>query len=108
MSLTKNLPPPNKKFSFQVQTRRLAASFELLNSSLPFSVPELCTRKATCNPVVLVRECPILTRRQSVKKSDISGLVMVLTKLSVMCVTATPRKMWFESVCHSSIVVLVV
>jgi len=33
MSLTKNLQPPTKNF-FQVQTKRLADSFEHLNSSL--------------------------------------------------------------------------
>jgi len=39
-----------------VQTTRLAASFEPLNSSLPLSMPELHIRKATYDPAVLVRE----------------------------------------------------
>jgi len=47
-SLTKNPNPPSKNF-FQVQTRRLAESFESLNSSLPLSVPELGARKAMCD-----------------------------------------------------------
>jgi len=37
-----------------VQTTRLAASFELLNSFLPLSGPEIHAHKSTCDPVVLV------------------------------------------------------
>jgi len=33
----------------------LAESFEPFNSSLPLSVPELCSHKATCDLVVLVQ-----------------------------------------------------
>jgi len=50
-----------------VQTRRLATYFEPLNRSLPLLVPVLHTRKAMCDPVVLVRESSILTGHQSVK-----------------------------------------
>ena len=46
---------PQPKNFFQVQIRRLAASFEPLNSSLPLLVPELHSCKATCDPVVLAR-----------------------------------------------------
>jgi len=49
-----------------MQTRRLTASFEPVNSSLPLSAPELCARKATCNLVVLVRKSPKLAGRESV------------------------------------------
>jgi len=45
-------PHPQAKNFFQVQTRRLAVSFEPLNSSIPLSAPELYARKATCDPVV--------------------------------------------------------
>jgi len=38
-----------------VQTRRLAESFEPLNSFLPLSEPGLRSRKATCNPVSLAQ-----------------------------------------------------
>jgi len=69
MSLTKNPQPPTKNF-FQVQTRRLAVSFEPLNSPPLFSAPELCSCKATCDPVVLARESPIPARRQSIKKAE--------------------------------------
>jgi len=54
MSLTKKLQPQPKNCC-SLQTTRLAKSLEPLNSSLPLSVPELYSRKATCNPVVLVR-----------------------------------------------------
>jgi len=50
-----------------VQPRRLAVSFEPLNSSLPLSAPELQAHKATCTPVVLAQEFLKLARRQSVK-----------------------------------------
>jgi len=63
-SLTKNRHPQPKKL-FRVQTRRLAASFELLNSSLPLSAPELHAHKAMCNPVVLAQKSPKPARRQS-------------------------------------------
>jgi len=49
-----------------VQTRRLAKSFEPLNSSLPLLAPELRPRKATCDPVVLVRKSPNPAGHQSV------------------------------------------
>jgi len=39
-----------------VETSRLAASFEPLNSSLLLSTPKLRMRKATCNPVDLARK----------------------------------------------------
>jgi len=39
-------------------SRRLAVSFEPLNSSLPLSAPELCMRKAMCDPVVLAQKFP--------------------------------------------------
>jgi len=44
-------PQPNNFFS--LQTTRLAETFEPLNSSLPLSVSELHSRKATCDPAVL-------------------------------------------------------
>jgi len=44
---------PKQKIVFRVQTRRLAVSFEGLNSSLPLLAPELRMCKATCDPVVL-------------------------------------------------------
>jgi len=53
-----------------VQIRRLAESFEPLNSFLPLSAPELQVRKATCDTVVLAQKSPIHTRRQSVKQMD--------------------------------------
>ena len=40
---------PNHNIYFRVQTRRLAKSFEPLNSSPLLSVPELCSRKAKCD-----------------------------------------------------------
>jgi len=43
------IPQHQPKNFFRVQSRRLAVSFEPLNSSLPLSAPELCSRKATCN-----------------------------------------------------------
>jgi len=43
---------PSKKF-FSLQTPRLAESFELFNSSLTLTEPEILPHKATCNPVVL-------------------------------------------------------
>ena len=52
----KKSTPPNQKIFFRVQTRRLATSFEPLNSSLPLSAPELRARKTMCDPVVLARE----------------------------------------------------
>ena len=54
-----------KKF-FLVQTRRLATFFEPLNSSLPFSAPELRARKDTCEPIVLARKSPNAAGRESV------------------------------------------
>jgi len=54
MPLTKNANHPTKKF-FRVLARRLTKSFEFLNSSLALSAPELCSRKATCDLVVLVQ-----------------------------------------------------
>jgi len=50
-----------------VQTRRLATSFGPLTRSVALSVLEKFLRKATCSPVVLVREFVISARRQSVK-----------------------------------------
>ena len=41
-------------------------SFELLNSSLPLSVPKLHACKATCDPVVLAQASPIPSGHQSV------------------------------------------
>jgi len=61
-SLTK-IWNPNPKYFFSLQTRRLAKSFELLNSSLMLSVPELCLRKAMCDPTVFT-ELLELTRQQ--------------------------------------------
>jgi len=49
-----------------VQTRKVAASFEPLNSSLPLSAPGLRVRKATCNPVVLAQKSLKPTGYQSV------------------------------------------
>jgi len=68
MSLTKNLPPPTKVF-FQLQTRRHAASFERMNSSLSLLLPELCACKATYDPVVLMRKSPKPARRKSVREN---------------------------------------
>jgi len=50
MSITKKIHIPQPKNFFWVQTRRLAKSFEPLNRSLPLLAPELCSRKAMCNP----------------------------------------------------------
>ena len=66
-SFTRNPHPQTKKFFFKSRPR-LAASFEPLNSSLPFSAPELRTCKAMCDPVVLAWESPIPTGHQSVEK----------------------------------------
>jgi len=71
MILTKNLHPQPKKF-YRVQTRRLAVSFELLNSSLLLSVPELRSRKATCDPVVLVQKSSKPTGDRIVNAKSIS------------------------------------
>jgi len=49
-----------------VQTRRLVASFEPLNSCLPLSMPELRAHKAMCDPVVLARKSLKRTGRQRV------------------------------------------
>jgi len=49
-----------------VYTRRPAASFEPLNSSLPLSAPELHTRKAMCDLVVLAQKLPKPTRHHKV------------------------------------------
>jgi len=57
---------PNQNF-FRVQTRRLTTSFEPLNSSLLISAPELRTRKAICDPVVLAQKSLKPIGRQSVK-----------------------------------------
>jgi len=65
MSLIKNQQTQQKNF-LQVQTRRLAASFESLNSGLPLSTPELCAHKAMCDPVVLARKSVKRTGRQRV------------------------------------------
>jgi len=52
---------------FQVQPRRLAMSFEPLNSSLPLSAPELHAGKDTFDLVVLVRESLKANGHRSVK-----------------------------------------
>jgi len=57
---------PQTKHFFRVQTRRLAASFEPLNSSLPLSAPELRSRKSMCDLVVLAQKSLKVTGRQSV------------------------------------------
>jgi len=74
-SLTKN-PHPNQKKFFCEQTRRLAASFEPLNSSLPLSAPELHTHKATCHLVVLAQEPSKAAGRQIVKPVILAKIVM--------------------------------
>jgi len=66
MSLKKSWSPKQKNF-FQVQSKRLPASFEPLNSSLLLSVPELRMRNTTCDPVVLAQESSKSVGRQSVK-----------------------------------------
>jgi len=43
-------------------------STQPLNSSLPPSVPELCTHKATCDPVILAGKSPKVAGRESVKR----------------------------------------
>jgi len=58
---------PNQKYFFRVQTRRLAVSYEPLNSSPPLLASEFCARKATCDLVVFLRKSPKLARCQSVK-----------------------------------------
>jgi len=44
---------------FQVQTTRLAASFELLTGSVALIGPEKFRRKAVCNPAVFSRTAGI-------------------------------------------------
>jgi len=58
---------PQPKNFFRVHTRRLAAPFTPLKSSLPLSAPELHACKSTCDPVVLARESPKPAEHQSVK-----------------------------------------
>jgi len=79
MSLTKN-PHPQPKNFFRVQTRRFAAYFKPLNSSLPLLAPELHAHKATCNLVVLACKSPNPSGRQSVKVEYLFGKP-VLTKV---------------------------
>jgi len=47
--------PPTKKIIFQVQTTRLAKSFELLTVSVALTGPEKFLHKATCDPAVFYR-----------------------------------------------------
>jgi len=63
----KKSPTSNQKIFFRVQTRRLVASFEPLNSSLPLSVPKLRARKATSDLVVLAQKSLKAAGCQSVK-----------------------------------------
>jgi len=56
MSLTKNLQPSTKKIFFiHCQLQDLPSLLSLWNSSLPHSSPELCSRKTTCDLVILAR-----------------------------------------------------
>jgi len=64
-SLTKILHPQAKNF-FQVQTRRLALSFEPFTGSVVLTGQEKFPRIAACDPVVLAQEFPILAGRESV------------------------------------------
>jgi len=57
---------PQPKNVFSLQTTRLA-EFEPLNSSLPLSAPELRSRKATCDLVVLAWKCSKCAGRERVK-----------------------------------------
>jgi len=66
--VTQKICNPQPKNFFRVQTRRLAWSFEPLNSSLPLLVaPELHACKATCDPVVLAWEFLKPAGRQNVE-----------------------------------------
>jgi len=71
----KKFATPNQKNFFRMQTRRLAASFEPLNSSLPLSASELCACKVTCDPVVLVQNSPKAAGRKSFNISCIGIFV---------------------------------
>jgi len=70
MSLTKNPHTPNKNF-FRVQARRLTTSFQPFNRSLLLSVPELRSRKAMCDPVVLAQKSSKQARRKRAKNNTI-------------------------------------
>jgi len=50
-----------------VQATTLAASFELLNSSLLLLAPELWSSKDTCDPVVLAKNARNLPDMKEVK-----------------------------------------
>ena len=52
-SLTKNPQPPTKKY-FQVETTRLAASFDTSTRSIIRTGVEIFPRKATCDPAVFL------------------------------------------------------
>jgi len=66
MSLTEN-PHPQPKNFFQVQTARLAASFELLTGSVALTGREKFPRKATCDLVFFSQNSLKAAGRQSVK-----------------------------------------
>jgi len=54
--VTHNEPThPNKKCFFQVQTRRLAASFDTSTRSVIHTGAEIFPCKATCDPAVFLR-----------------------------------------------------
>jgi len=53
-SLTKNPKPKTKKF-FSLQIRRLAESFERLNSSLVQLASDFCPHKTVRDPAVFAR-----------------------------------------------------
>ena len=54
MSLKKKPVHPTKKF-FQLQTTRLAESFELLTGSVALTGPEKLLCQATCDPADFAR-----------------------------------------------------
>ena len=75
MSLTKN-HTPNEKNLFQVQTRRLAASFKLLTRLVALIRPDKFPRKPTCTSVFFSRKSPKATRHQKAKKWKIGDTIV--------------------------------
>ena len=78
-----------------MQTRRLATSFEPLNSSLPLTAPELRTCTATCNPVVLVWKSPKPAGHQCVKKNEPKHFWNFAVETSTNC------NSYISEYCHS-------
>jgi len=78
--VTQKIRTPQPKNVCQSSDWETCRIFEPLNSSLPLSAPELHACKATCDPVVLVRDSPKVAGHESVKqKKFIINLKLIRT-----------------------------